>query len=64
MMHWLGRAKRWVQNPPPLWRVKLVLAVIAVCLLIYALEFAGFWPEALKTERVRPRVNVEPITGL
>ncbi|MEM9910179.1 MAG: hypothetical protein AAF922_05285 [Pseudomonadota bacterium] len=34
--------KRWVQNPPSDNRVKLVLGIVAACLLLFALErFVG-----------------------
>lgn len=44
---WLLRAKRWVQRPPSAARIKLVLAVIAICAALYGLELAGLWPEWL-----------------
>ncbi len=37
-IHWLIRAKRWVQHPPSVGRVKLVFAVIAICLVIVGIE--------------------------
>jgi predicted acyltransferase len=44
---WLVRAKRWVQNPPSEARVRLVLGVIALCLIIAGYEWAFGWPEWL-----------------
>lgn len=44
---WFLRAKRWAQRPPSAARVKLVLAVIAICAALYGLELAGLWPEWL-----------------
>jgi len=35
---WLFRMKRWVQNPPSENRVKFILAILAICLLVVALE--------------------------
>lgn len=50
---WLLRAKRWVQNPPSPWRIKLVFGVIAICAAIWAVEYFGFWPESLKADMPR-----------
>ncbi|MDK3016265.1 hypothetical protein [Pseudodonghicola flavimaris] len=44
---WLLRMKRWAQHPPSRNRVLLVLAVIAICLLLYGIEHWFGWPEAL-----------------
>jgi predicted acyltransferase len=49
---WLVRAKRWAQNPPSEGRVKLVLGVIAVCLLIAGYEWLYGWPEWLTVNRI------------
>jgi hypothetical protein len=52
---WLLRAKRWVQNPPSPARVKLVLGVIAVCLVLVAIErFAG-WPDWMTVDGLRQK---------
>ncbi len=48
---WLVRAKRWAQNPPSMGKVKLVLAVVAVCLLLYAVERIWGWPDWLTPDR-------------
>ncbi|MFT4013425.1 MAG: hypothetical protein QM682_08470 [Paracoccus sp. (in: a-proteobacteria)] len=50
---WLIRARRWLQNPPSAGRVKLVLAVVALCLLLVGLEHFGLWPEWAVLERGR-----------
>ncbi len=41
----LLRAKRWAQNPPPWWRVKLVFGVIVLALVIAGVERLGIWPD-------------------
>jgi len=46
-LHWLLRAKRWVQNPPSPGRVKLVVAVVALCFLLYGIETFWGWPDWL-----------------
>ena len=48
---WLIRAKHWVQHPPSVGRVKLVLGVIAVCILLVALEKFFGWPDWLTVDR-------------
>ncbi len=53
-MHWLIRMAGWARNPPPMWKVKLVFAVIAACLLLVGVEKLGFWPEGLN---VNPRIK-------
>lgn len=50
---WLVRMARWVRNPPGPRKVTLVLAVVAICLLIYAVERWIGWPEALTGDRLR-----------
>lgn len=49
---WLLRARRWVQNPPSLRTVIAVLAVVAVCLALAAVEFWIGWPEWLTTNGI------------
>ncbi|GAA0294047.1 hypothetical protein [Rhodovulum strictum] len=44
---WLLRAKRWAQNPPSPARVRLVLGVVALCLLLVLVEWLLGWPDAL-----------------
>lgn len=48
---WLLRAKRWAHRPPSAARVKLVLAVIAICVALFAVERLVGWPDALTPER-------------
>jgi hypothetical protein len=50
-LHWLLRAKRWVQNPPSEGRVKLVFGVVAICLVIAGIEYFGFWPAWMTLDR-------------
>ena len=52
-IHWLLRAKRWAQHPPSPGRVRLVLAIVALCALLYGIERFVGWPEALTAERLR-----------
>ena len=49
---WLLRAKRWARNPPSEGRVKLVLGVVAICLVIVGGEWLFGWPEWLTTNRI------------
>jgi len=48
---WLLRMTRWAQNPPSAGRVKFVLAIIAVCAALYAVERYYGWPDALTPDR-------------
>lgn len=49
---WLIRMKQWARNPPPLWKVKLVIGVIVACFAVFGLQWAGYWPDALTLERM------------
>jgi len=42
---WLFRMARWAQNPPSEGRVKLVFGIIAVCLILFGIEYFFGWPE-------------------
>lgn len=55
-LHWLFRMARWARNPPSAARVKLVLAVIGVCLVLYAVEVFVGWPDWLSMEQAGRRV--------
>ncbi len=52
MLHWLLRAKRWAQRPPPPRQVALVLSVVALCVALALVEHFIGWPEALTAERM------------
>ena len=49
---WLLKMSQWSRNPPPLSRVLLVLAVVAACLALYAVEHFIGWPDALTPNNV------------
>ena len=51
---WLIRMARWARNPPSPARVKLVLGVIALCLVVFGIEWLFGWPEALTPQKVKP----------
>ncbi|EPX76061.1 hypothetical protein [Salipiger mucosus] len=57
---WLLRMARWARNPPSPGRVKLVLAVVGICLALFAVERWVGWPDALSPERARPPMRVSP----
>lgn len=61
-MNWnhLLRMSRWARNPPSARRVKLVLAVTALCLGLYGVERWVGWPDALSVERTRAPMRVSP----
>jgi hypothetical protein len=37
---------QWARHPPSEGRVKLVLAVIAACVVVVGAEYFGLWPES------------------
>ena len=54
---WLLRASKWARHPPSRNRVILVLAVIAICLMLFAAERLWGWPAWLTLEG-RPRGRI------
>ncbi len=46
----LLRMARWARRPPSAKRVKLGLAVIAICVALFAIERLVGWPDFLTTE--------------
>ncbi|WP_168771033.1 hypothetical protein [Palleronia sediminis] len=50
-LSWLLRARRWAHNPPSMGRVKFVLAIVAICVLLFAIERVWGWPDWLTPER-------------
>lgn len=46
---WLLRMAQWARNPPSWGRVKLVAAVVALCLLLVGIEVFLGWPDWLTT---------------
>ncbi|MBE1293109.1 MAG: hypothetical protein GJ677_11515 [Rhodobacteraceae bacterium] len=54
----LMRMNKWARNPPSETRVKLVLGVVAACILLVLIEKFIGWPEFLTLEP-RPRNPVK-----
>lgn len=54
-LNWLVRAKRWANRPPSESRVKLVFGVVAICLLIVAVERMVGWPDWLTVDRLKTK---------
>lgn len=52
--HFLLMSK-WVRHPPSAKRVKLVFAVILLCLIIVGIEYLGLWPDWAHTQSLRYR---------
>ena len=48
----LLRMARWARRPPSERRVKLVLGIIAVCLLVFGVERILGWPDWLTLNSV------------
>lgn len=51
---WFMRMARWARRPPSAGRVKLVLAILALCLALAGIEAAGLWPDWATAQRMRP----------
>jgi hypothetical protein len=51
---WLLRMKRWVKHPPSPAKIKLVAAVLAICLMFWGIEQIWGWPDWLTVNRIRP----------
>jgi len=49
-IHWLLRMSQWARNPPPMRKVLLVVAVVAICAVLFIIERYVGWPEALSVE--------------
>lgn len=47
---WLFRMARWARNPPGEKRVIFVFAIIAFCLVLFAIEYFIGWPEWLSVQ--------------
>ncbi|MAC82366.1 MAG: hypothetical protein CML66_30425 [Rhodobacteraceae bacterium] len=59
----LFRLRRWAQHPPSWRRVKLILAVVAICFGIWGIDQADLWPDWAKTERVkRNHIHISPVS--
>lgn len=53
---WFVRMARWARQRPPMWRIKLVLGVLAVSFLLFGIEHIWGWPDWLTVNgRLRPR---------
>jgi hypothetical protein len=48
---WLLRMRKWAQNPPSWRQVKLVAAVIALCLALVGIEVFVGWPDWMTLDR-------------
>jgi hypothetical protein len=51
---WLLKAKLWAQNPPSPAKIKFMVAIIAICLALFAVEKFFGWPAWLTPNRMRP----------
>lgn len=52
---WLLRMAKWARRPPSARQVRLVLAVVAACFLLWGIEMLWGWPDWLKVNgKVKP----------
>ena len=49
---WLLRMSRWARNPPSAKQVKLVFGIIGLALVIFGIEWMGWWPDWATAERI------------
>lgn len=54
MERWLVKMAMWARNPPSPERVKLVFAVIALCLVLVGIEMLVGFPDWLVPQKVKP----------
>ncbi|MDG1519310.1 MAG: hypothetical protein P8Q57_02465 [Yoonia sp.] len=54
-LRWLLMAKRWAQNPPSMGKMKFVVAIVLLCIALYAIERIWGWPDWLTPDRVQRR---------
>ncbi|TKZ21259.1 hypothetical protein FAP39_07520 [Shimia litoralis] len=54
--HYL-RMARWARNPPSAGRVKMIFAILIVCIVVWMLERWLGWPDAL-TPNYAPKGRV------
>ncbi|MEM9579698.1 MAG: hypothetical protein AAF891_03360 [Pseudomonadota bacterium] len=47
------RMAKWARNPPSEARVKLVLAIIVICLIVAGIELLFGWPEWLAPQSLK-----------
>lgn len=56
-LRWLLMAKRLMQNPPSMGRVKFVATIALFCIRLYAIEQVWGWPEWLTPNNTRVRIR-------
>jgi len=49
---WFLRMARWARHPPSAGRVKLVLAVLLICIALFGIDYFFGWPDWLTPNRV------------
>ena len=58
-LRWFLRMSMWARRPPSERKVRFVFAVIALCLIVFGIEWLFGWPEALTPEWA-PRGRIAP----
>jgi len=51
-LFWLVRMRRWAQNPPSMRKVIFVVSIIALCLVLFAIERIWGWPDWLTVQPI------------
>ncbi|MFV0513882.1 MAG: hypothetical protein ACK5MY_09680 [Jhaorihella sp.] len=52
MNRWFLKMARWAHRPPSARQLRIVLAVIAACLVVFGAEWLGLWPDWATAERM------------
>lgn len=55
---WLIRMAQWARNPPSARHVKIVLAVVALCLGLAAVERWVGWPDWARVQPMRTPMSI------
>lgn len=56
---WMIRMARWAHRPPSWGRVKLVFGVVALCLLLVAIERYIGWPDWATLDPARRGIGLK-----
>lgn len=51
---WLLRMAKWARHPPSRKQLQMIFGVLALCLLLLAVERFVGWPEWATVDRMRP----------
>ena len=50
-MQMFVRIAYWLRHPPARWQIWTMLAVALLAVIVVTVEWAGWWPDALRVDR-------------